>query len=347
MKTRTFGVDLVRVIAIFLVISVHYFLNNNFYEINTVGISMFIANFLRWLAYSCVPLFMILTGYLMNKKELNKQYFYGITKVISIYIVSTILISLYIHFLKETNYSISNYIMNFFSFAYYGWYIEMYIALFLVIPFLNILYNNIATNDQKKLLIVILMLVTGLSSMFNQVKIEGHNFNFVIDYWDIAYPLTYYFIGAFINEYKLKINKYINLSLIFFLLYIETLITFLYYRGAPHNMTIFYGYGALPTVVISSLIFVLLYDLTTKSMIVTKTVTSIAKVSLSMYLLSYVVDNFVYGKIHSRVGLFDNGFQILKYLPIILIIFIGTYILASIVEGILNIVKESCFKERR
>lgn len=340
MKNKIFGLDLVRAVAIFLVIFIHYYLQNNFYAIETKGVSMFVVNFLRWVSYSCVPLFMILTGYLMRKKELNKEFYKGIFKVITIYSVATILMSLYFYFLTAAESGISFYIMNFFSFGYYAWYIEMYLGLFLVIPFLNILYNNIKTKKEKQLLIAILIIVMSLAPMFNKIIIGQTQLTLMNDYWYIAYPLIYYFIGAYINEYKPKINNYVNLFLIVFLLYIETLITYFYYYKTTYNSTIFYGYGALPTVIISTLIFILLYDRKTKSNLIAKVISSIARLSLSMYLLSFAVDHFIYTKLHDRIGLFTNGKDFLKYIfPMVIISFTISYVLAFIVEGIINVIK--------
>ena len=41
-----------------------------------------------------------------------------------------------------------------FTGAPYSWYIEMYLGLFLLIPFLNILYNNLASQRHKQILVI-------------------------------------------------------------------------------------------------------------------------------------------------------------------------------------------------
>lgn len=340
MNKRIFGLDLVRAVAIFLVILVHYFLNNGFYSLIVDGLPMFASMFIRWFAYSCVPLFILLSGYLLKDKEINKKYYKGIFKVILIYFVSTVIISLYLYFIKKADYSIIKYIFNFFEFRYYAWYIEMYIGLFLLVPFLNILYKNIKEKKHKQLLIVILIFLISLSPMFNQVKINNTNLSFMIDYWYMVYPLIYYFIGSYIAEYKIKINKKINIILIFFFLFLETLTTYFYYQGNNFNWTIFEGYGALPTVITSTLIFLLLYDINLKNKIISKMVSSVARVSLSMYLLSYIVDDYFYNNILFKFVNINNGVQSLKYMiPSVIIVFVASYIIAFIVEGSINIVK--------
>ena len=75
MKKRNINIDLIKCIAVFSVISVHFFLNTNFYNTPVVGNKMYIAVFFRTLFMICVPLFIITTGYLMKNKELNKKYY--------------------------------------------------------------------------------------------------------------------------------------------------------------------------------------------------------------------------------------------------------------------------------
>lgn len=342
---KLFGLDLVRVTAIFLVILVHYFLHNNFYSIEMNGIHMFAALFIRWLAYSCVPLFIILSGYLLKDKEINKKYYKGIFRVIILYVIATMLITVYLYLSKTGNYSLGDYIINFLSFGYYGWYVEMYIGLFLIAPFLNVLFKNLKKSHKELLIIIILMLVS-LSPLFNNVKIANVQLNIMNDYWYITYPLLYYFIGSYINEYKIRINSYINLFIMMLVLFLETLTTYFYFNNNYFGYEIFYGYGALPTVIVSVLIFLLLYDKDVKCKVVRFAVSSIAKVSFTMYLLSYIIDKIVYAELVQRYGTATNGLILLKYLvPVVISVFVITYIVSFIVEEIVDYVKYKISKK--
>ena len=78
---RITGLDIVRAVAILFVISVHFLLNTNFYQMpQKDGYGMIVLSFLRHLLLICVPLFIILTGYLNRNKEPNKEY-YKISKL--------------------------------------------------------------------------------------------------------------------------------------------------------------------------------------------------------------------------------------------------------------------------
>jgi len=80
-KKRNPSLDIIRCIALFSVISVHFFLNNGFYGEIVIGKTMYIATIFRSMFMVCVPLFLVLTGYLMSGKKLSKTYYLGIKKL--------------------------------------------------------------------------------------------------------------------------------------------------------------------------------------------------------------------------------------------------------------------------
>ena len=90
LKKRDSSLDILRIIAVFTVLSVHFFLHNGFYSQTIEGTPMYVAVVMRTLFSVCVPLFMLLTGYLMSKKELSKKYYSGITKTLVVFVISTL-----------------------------------------------------------------------------------------------------------------------------------------------------------------------------------------------------------------------------------------------------------------
>lgn len=54
-QKRNTSLDLLRIIALFCVISVHFFLNNGFYDQTVVGKRMFIMTVMRSTFMVCVP----------------------------------------------------------------------------------------------------------------------------------------------------------------------------------------------------------------------------------------------------------------------------------------------------
>lgn len=67
MQHREPGLDLLRCLALLLVITFHSFLYNGFYSQPQSGAAMLAANAVRWLSVSCIGIFLMLTGYLKSQ----------------------------------------------------------------------------------------------------------------------------------------------------------------------------------------------------------------------------------------------------------------------------------------
>ena len=114
----------------------------------------------------CVPLFLITTGFLMSEKKLSLRYYKGIPHTLFIYLAASFCCMAVVHF-KETPYTWHTAIQDLIDFtgAPYAWYVEMYIGLFLLIPFLNLIYRNLEGKRQKQILILTLFVLTSLTSL--------------------------------------------------------------------------------------------------------------------------------------------------------------------------------------
>jgi surface polysaccharide O-acyltransferase-like enzyme len=166
----------------------------------------------------CVPLFILLTGYLTRKKQITKDYYFKIFYTLGIYILASIACIVYRVFINNEVISLTYFIGGFFGYknAPYSWYIEMYIGLFLLSPFLNILDNNIDSKRKKQLLVLTFIFLTSLPSIVNVYRPDLEWFLNIAsstdyapilpDWWINIYPITYYFLGCYLNEYKINLR---------------------------------------------------------------------------------------------------------------------------------------------
>lgn len=208
-KERNSALDLIRTLAILFVITVHSFKFLGYYNVVFIDKSLYLYTAIRWVAYTCVPLFLLLTGYLQNKKKPEKKYYKSLYRILESYIcIAVCAIIFKIYYLKQPM-TIANAIISIFNFNAidYAWYVEMYIGLFLLIPFLNIIYNKLEEEKRKKGLIATFLIITALTLLIKSIKIGDFSIKTAPEYLENIYPITYYFIGAYISEYKPKINK--------------------------------------------------------------------------------------------------------------------------------------------
>lgn len=337
---RIFGIDLVRVVAIFFVISVHFFLNNSFYETNIQGIGMFISLFFRWIFYLGVPLFILLTGYLKREKKLTKDYYKGIKHILISYIFISILCILFRIFYLKEDISKLKLLLGIFSFSAneYAWYIEMYIGLFLLIPFLNILYSSINNKNHKQYLIITLLIMVSLSPIINYLTIRNVKLEIIPNWWNGIYPLVYYFIGCYISEYQVEIDKKKGITIFTIIIFLETILSYIFNYNNKFDWNFLGGYNSLQTVIASTILFLLIYKTKNKNKKINKIITSISILSLDMYLFSYIADKIIYKNLDNYL---KSPVEYLKYyILIISIVFLLSYILSFIKKIIFDYTKK-------
>lgn len=333
---RYFGIDLIRAIAVFFVLSVHFFLNNSFYDTNINGIGMFISIFFRWIFYNGVPLFIILTGYLKRKKKLDKDYYKSIIHILTSYLFISVLCIIFRIFYLHEDISKLKLLFGIFNFSAngYSWYIEMYIGLFFLIPFLNIMYDGLKTKKNKQYLILTLLAIVSLSPIISSITIRNVKVDIIPNWWNQIYPLVYYFIGCYISEYEVIINKKKGLLLTIGLILIETILSYIVNYNDTFSWNFIGGYNSIQTIIISTTIFLILYQINCNKTKINKVITSISVLSLDIYLFSYIVDKTIYPILDNYL---KNPTEYLVFYPLIIIlIFMLSYILSFIKKIIFN-----------
>ena len=348
LQSRNASLDIVRIVAVFLVNSVHFFLYNGFYNETVQGAPMYIMSIMRTFFTACVPLFMILTGYLMCKKTLNKGYYKGIRKTLIIYGIATLACMLFKTFTLGEEFTLGKVILDFLSFkgATYSWYIEMYIGLFLIAPFLNLIYNNLKTQRQKQILVFTFFAVTILPTIFNihiftnpqwwaNPTISEEYNKLMPSWWGMTYPVAYYFVGAYFREFGMKIKT--RTLLIGFLITLVLFSTYNFYRN--YGSTFKYGtlinWGCFETYVLTCGLFVLLTRIPTENINV-KVKWCLWKVSdlaLGIYLISYIFDYIIYYNYLNKYILTLN-----EKLPYYFVVVPIVFILSAVASVLMNVV---------
>lgn len=331
---RFIGIDIIKVFAVLFVISVHFFRNTNYYgQPLTPGENLFTQTALRWLFIICVPLFITVTGYLQSRKKLSVKYYKGLLPVLGIYLlysIGTILVRIF--YFKEDQHIIK-WIYEILSFKSieYSWYVNMYIGLFLLIPFLNLIFNNLKNMKEHLFLISTLVVMTGLPGLFNYMPLTIFESNIVYfpDWWLGIYPLAYYFIGCYIKEYKPEVNKLFAGILLLLIILLQTILTYHFSHGGPF-VSVIGEYGSLLVMISTTLFFIIFYDVDIKNKAISKAISTVGGLTLDIYLSSYLVDRFVYQYV--MVNVFKSTYQIIYYfVPIV-----GTIIITTVVIGIVR-----------
>lgn len=353
-NNRNINLDIIRVFAFLGVVGVHFFLNSGFYEIPITNYKHFLLIIIRTFFIYCVPLFIILSGFLMNQKQVSLKYYKGILKTLLVYVLISIVLIIYNNFVNGTGYSITDSFFMILSFdaAHYSWYIEMYIGLFMIIPYLNLIYNNLKSKEQKMGLILIGLLMTSLPMFLNSHNYRslewwkmpsqsGEYQQILPNFWVALYPVVYYFIGCFINEYKPKINTLKNFTYITIVTTVFALYNFYRSFGRVYVIGDFQSWESPFTVVLSVLIFIFILNLNTSNLSnqSRKLLIISSNATLGAYLISQMFDDVFYSILNTSIT--NPNLKSLAIFIIVPVVFICSLLFSIILNFMIDLVKKT------
>ena len=340
---RNINIDIIKVISLLLVIGVHFFLYTKYYSITySITNSIFIA--IRNICMVCVPLFIIVTGYLNRNKVWSKNYYINISRVYLLYSLAMFILTL-----VDNKYAINTTLfetalINILNYKYYGWYITMYIGLMLLAPIINLAFKSMDKSTRKYAIINIILAISipvTLVDLFSNVRysILAH---ILPNWWYYTWPLMYYMIGVAFsyNKYILK-DFFSNSKILFWITLIVSTVFYsllnIHWESTLH-VNIF-------IVIITTCIFswLLNLDINVNSKLRTGII-FVSNNTLLAYLLSYIVDNITY----PFVNQITNMNMRLNLFPVVVVLnFILTIILVIIVRIILSTLSKSIKLVRR
>ena len=331
-SSRDLRLDIIRIFAFLSVICVHFFLKSNFYAMNVSGIRMYTMVVVRSFFMVCVPLFIMLTGYLMNKKELNKKFYKGLIRIAVIYLICSVIYHLFDFIYYHNSLTIRGFVRDFLQYrgTAYAWYVELYIGLFLLIPFLNMIFNNLKDKKQVNALILTMFFITGLPAALNSF------YCIFPDWWVSIYPLTYYFLGAYLSRYDTKISIKWNIIFLVLVVLLDGSINFIFSYNKTYVFNGFNNYFSGSIMITTFLTFNLLLKIKVKESIRTeKVLKTLSDAVFGAYLLSCMFEAMFY----------EHLFKSTLYAPLIIfLVFSLSLTISMIINVIYNKVKEKVRK---
>lgn len=339
---RNVNLDIIRIIALVFVPSVHFFLHNGFYSQTVDNPRMVIMTFMRNLFLLCIPLFLLLTGYLQGNKKMepNKKYYLKILKFVVPYLIIMTFDLIYIRTVLDWDYTVKEYIQNYTSFTHYSWYVEMYIGLFLLIPFLNLIWQNLKNKKQERILVITMFILMIAPSFFNYYQFDAENWFACTsdDYWSIfpnwwagVYPLAYYFTGAYLAKYK---DDFKLKPVFAFLIFLGTWGVFGTYTvlrcwGGKASVHGWLGYNSWGLFFMGVTLFIFVNSIKFKS--VPKFVGKLSDLSFGAYLASWMLDQYFYSKVlNVKVPIMED--RLYYYIPCVLLAVTVAFIVSFIAD---------------
>ncbi|MGN0452404.1 MAG: acyltransferase [Ruminococcus sp.] len=330
---RDFNLDIIRIVALTFVVSVHFFLHNGFYSNTVSSLNMNIMALMRTLFLCCVPLFILLTGYLQSTKEITPslKYYLKLGKIMIPYLL-IMSIDVFYYFRNNIDMTVRKWVENYTSFTHYSWYVEMYIGLFLMIPFLNILWINLKSKKQEHILLATLIILTIVPYFFNVYEFDGTKGSSFWsasnnDYWKLfpswwtgIYPLTYYFVGAYLRRHKEELKIKAGYAFLIFLgiFTVFGIYTLSRTQGIALSVFSWTDYKSPGIFALSVSLFVFINSINFKRVpgFIKKAAGKLSDLAFGAYLGSWIADYLFYPHLKSHVVGIDN--MLWFYIPAVL-----------------------------
>ena len=265
---------------------------------------------------------MMLTGYLKCTKPLSKSYYRSLVPILLGYFLCCAVSFPIRHFFLGEQLTLKEWVEKLITFANYGWYVEMYIGLFLLSPFLNIILDKLSTPRQYAALAGTMLFLTALPS------ITKHNV--IPDYWTSLYPITMYVLGAGIRKFRPKFPAWLAGLLALGTVCLMGLFSVLSTDGVQ-SKGFTQGYGGFWVTLTGIFLFLAVYRIRLPESIAPG-VRWMANGCFEGFLLSRLFDVWVYGKAPAAWREPDKYW--LCFLAITLPIYFISILLGTVVHGV-------------
>lgn len=356
-EERNFNLDITRCTAILCVISVHFFLNTGFYEGVVAGGGWYALCTLRTLFMVCVPLFLLLTGCLMGNREIEigRKYYLKLSKVLVPYVLITCVLLLFRHFDLHESLTFRDAVLNITSYSQYSWYVNMYIGLYLLIPFLNRLWKALEGKMQGYFVLT-LVLLTALPTLLNsfnwkvpgwwlQPSLSASTNQLVPDWWEGIYPLTYYFLGAYLEKHQVakRLRPWAVLLALAACLLLFGWQNYRMSEGKEFVWGAWNRWQGYQNLVDTVLVYLFLNSLSFRGTPhgVKRFAARLSNLAFGAYIASWMMDQLVYPVLNSR---FSTMSQKILYLPLtVLVIYTGATLISLLADLLYRAGKKLAF----
>ena len=201
MKKRNFNIELLRIIAMCLIVFHHMALNIGIVEGNNIDINMIFGIIGGIGGKIGVVVYILITGYFYINKDFSMKKVFTLWFQIFCYSVGFMLI---FRILGIEKLSKVDTIKTFFPLAYNQyWFITAYLYLILLVPFINKFLNGFSKENYNKLLVLLSVIFVIIPTLFYTNKLIGST-NTPIG---ILLFIYVYIIGAYIRLYGISFFK--------------------------------------------------------------------------------------------------------------------------------------------
>ena len=199
-KIRQSNFELMRIISMILIIMWHLIFHGGLLETNPTKINIILELFILIGAVH-VNSFILVTGYFQESKKINYKKVLSLIATSWFYRVFFLVIALLIGTFTISKLEIFNELLPIDMRDY--WFINLYLVLYIISPYLNIIVSKINQQDFKRILI-------GGFIIFSIIPFITNNKTIANDGYTITNFCYLYLIGAYLKKFPIKESSYLK-----------------------------------------------------------------------------------------------------------------------------------------
>ncbi|MBE6855914.1 MAG: hypothetical protein E7500_00605 [Ruminococcus sp.] len=285
-KKRYYAVDFCCILGVILMIGLDFFRKSGFEQTALTGVISVLPLALRWLCMAGVPLIILVNGASFSRDTFSFSQYKGFFKLI--YCTAVCFAVMWIYTGGHPDSFPTSSVKPFY---YYDGidFALMYSVLLLLSPFLNCTYQALPNNRAKAFLVGSFAF---LSSMPN-ILIFGGNYILPVELTQL-WPVTLYFLGAFIWENRRKFDFLGGAVFTICLCFSQAILS---YADSLNSELLNFDskrlnqYSSINVVATAGAIFMALCGLRTKSRAVRKTSKALAGFALPIILICHILED--------------------------------------------------------
>lgn len=354
---RNSNFELMRITSMFMIVIWHFIFHSNILA-KTSGTLNLIIYFIYIIVSIHVNSFILVSGYFQYNKKFKPRkivslitttWFYKLIYAIifSVTGIVTITKTEMLFFIQPFNFN--------YGFGEFYWFINMYIFLYLLSPFINKLIETLSQKQHKTLIIILLVMLSIVPTVTLNSTLNNNGYT-------IASFIMLYIIGAYFGKYKLRENyhfrnfsknKYQLLLLVLFIVSIFLAITPKIITDYFENSTIeilsyvkyLFGLKLIdyisPVIILESVLYLLLFEtFDFKSKFINK----VASLTFGIYLVHE--NNFLVKFLYDRLPISVNGVIYPNVIIKMLLYSIIIFIVSAIIEYIRQLLSKLITKTK-
>lgn len=203
---RESNFELMRIISMFFIVLYHMIISTGGDLLNTTsGMTNVILDLICMLIVVHVNSFVLITGYFQCEKKISWKKALSLIGMAWFY---KIIIGLIFLITGYSNFNLTDYILWLSPLEFENnWFLTVYISLYLLSPYINIMLDKVNQKDHRKLVLLLILMFSIIPTVTNQHTFSNYGFS-------IIHFVFIYILGAYLKKYPISENihfkKYSN-----------------------------------------------------------------------------------------------------------------------------------------